>query len=210
MSFWKQVSGQNDFDHREWAYVWYNFNRGWVNLEKALAYATDGRYKLYAPDSNFPEGRMFDLLTDPQEEAGGKKIKYSWNDSLYAGIDFKEFTQEERQAYQKLNAVVKNHAYRPVESLEITSRVRAAGKGDTLQLEYALNPANATVLNVIWESSNPAIASVDKFGTVTCHQAGEVTINIYSWDDAVPRSNPNVPEYSRTGISDSTRIVIAR
>lgn len=210
ISFWDQLNGSTSQSHRDSVYVWYNANRGWDSSDKILAYARDARYKLYAPNTRYPKGRLFDLKMDPTEIAGNKEYKFSWNDWLYAGLDLERLTGAEQKAYDKLSKVLSTHSYKPVSSLKIESPSGNASVGESLQLGYRLLPADATVKNVIWESSDPQVASIDKFGVVTCHSAGKANISIFSWDDAAPRSNPNVKEFSREGVTDSIELSIKR
>ena len=147
---------------------------------------------------------------DPTEIAGNKEYKFSWNDWLYAGLDLERLTGTEQKAYEKLSKVLSTHSYKPVSSLKIESPAGNASVGESLQLEYRLLPQDATVKNVIWESSDPQVASIDKFGVVTFHSAGKANISIFSWDDATPRSNPNVEEFSREGVTDSIELSIKR
>ena len=55
-----------------------------------------------------------------------------------------------------------------------------AGKSE--QLTATVVPANAANKKVTWSSDKPAIASVDKNGTVTAHKAGEAVITVKSED----------------------------
>lgn len=59
-------------------------------------------------------------------------------------------------------------------SLDVTSKTLMAG--DTLQLHATVLPENATNKNVIWESSDTTVASVDATGKVTAINAGTATI----------------------------------
>ena len=59
-------------------------------------------------------------------------------------------------------------------SLNVTSKTLMAG--DTLQLHATVLPENATNKNVIWESSDTTVASVDTTGKVTAINAGTTTI----------------------------------
>lgn len=52
--------------------------------------------------------------------------------------------------------------------------------GGTASVELTLLPANAKDKTVIWESSSPAIASVDNFGMITAKSAGTCVITAYS------------------------------
>ncbi|OJG27925.1 M6 family metalloprotease domain-containing protein [Enterococcus caccae] len=54
--------------------------------------------------------------------------------------------------------------------------------GETQQLKAEVAPANATNKNVIWSSSNEAIATVDQNGTVTAKAKGEAIITVETKD----------------------------
>lgn len=56
--------------------------------------------------------------------------------------------------------------------------------GTSTTLTATVVPANATNKTVAWSSDKPAIASVDKNGTVTAHKAGEAVITVKSEDGA--------------------------
>lgn len=48
--------------------------------------------------------------------------------------------------------------------------------GNMFKMNATVLPANAFNTAVYWTSTNPAIASVDEFGVVTCHKKGRATI----------------------------------
>ena len=68
----------------------------------------------------------------------------------------------------------------PVESISITNKVEEIMRYKTLQLVWALNPTNATIQTVKFESSNPDVATVSPDGLVTAVSTGTVTIKIIS------------------------------
>ena len=55
-------------------------------------------------------------------------------------------------------------------------------QGGTSQLAATINPTNATNKNVIWSSSNPAIATVSSNGLVTAVAQGTATITVTTQD----------------------------
>ena len=55
-------------------------------------------------------------------------------------------------------------------------------EGKSEQLTATIKPEKATNKTVTWSSDKPAIASVDKNGTVTAHKAGEAVITVKSED----------------------------
>ena len=73
--------------------------------------------------------------------------------------------------------------------------------GPSTTLTATVLPANATNKKVAWSSDKPAIASVDKNGTVTAHKAGEAVITVKSEDGAKTASctvTVTLPEYAIT------------
>ncbi len=67
--------------------------------------------------------------------------------------------------------------------LNVTA-ARLGTKGNTtLQLMAAVQPANARNTDVVWSSSNPAVAVVDQNGVVTAVAAGETDIQAVSQDN---------------------------
>ena len=48
--------------------------------------------------------------------------------------------------------------------------------GNMFKMNATVLPANAFNTAVYWTSTNPAVASVDEFGVVTCHKKGRATI----------------------------------
>ena len=51
-----------------------------------------------------------------------------------------------------------------------------------VQLSYSIEPANATIQDVVWSTSNKKIATVDENGVVTGHKEGKVTITCKATD----------------------------
>jgi uncharacterized protein YjdB len=62
--------------------------------------------------------------------------------------------------------------------------------------------------SVIWESNDPTVAMVDKFGNVTARQTGNVTISLYSWDDERPAADGKSASLSKDGISDQITLTV--
>jgi uncharacterized protein YjdB len=80
---------------------------------------------------------------------------------------------------------------------------------EKLDLDVELNPTNVTMNNVIWESSDTSIASVDKFGVVTSKKSGKVKITVHTWDTARPiASKRKAIEYFKDGVKDTVTLEI--
>lgn len=72
--------------------------------------------------------------------------------------------------------------------------------GDTLQFNVTIEPENASDKTVIWESSNPDVATVDDKGLVTAYSSGSVIIT--AKDAMGHTASAQVTVYARaTGIS---------
>ena len=84
--------------------------------------------------------------------------------------------------------------------------------GTSTTLTATVLPANATNKTVAWSSDKPAIASVDKNGTVTAHKAGEAVIIVTTEDGGKTASctvtatakDPPTPTYAVSFSVDGT------
>ncbi|MDO4535724.1 MAG: Ig-like domain-containing protein [Clostridium perfringens] len=63
-----------------------------------------------------------------------------------------------------------------VEGLIFKKPVINLYKGTTETIQYTMNPENATNKKLLWESSDPSIASVDENGKITAVSTGSVYI----------------------------------
>ena len=210
ISFWSQVTGTVSKAHRDHLYTWYNANRAMADQSKLISYAQEIGFKRYGPDANYPEGRFFDLRTDPFERAGAQKVKFDWNNWHHSGLDISKLTEVQRAAYNRLGAVLVKNAYRPVSAVEIVTSKDRLRINESITLQKSISPQDATMRTVIWESSNPAIARVDKFGNVTARQPGVATISLYSWDDERPVADGKNAALSKTGLSDQITLTVTR
>ncbi len=69
-----------------------------------------------------------------------------------------------------------------VTSIRLEESVHKVAKGASIQLRVTVLPANAQNKNVTWETSDPAVASVDANGTVTAKNYGVATIKATAAD----------------------------
>lgn len=207
ISFWPQVLGAKG-EPRQVIYTWYNGNHPSTDLSTTLRYAFNKDFKRYAPHANFPQGRFFDLRTDPMEMAGDRKVKVAWVHYHSSGLDLSQLDSEQKAAYEQLGRVLETHQHVPVTKLRIAGNRSIVNSGKSMQLKCQVLPANATRKNIIWESSDSSVATIDKFGVLTGHAQGTATLSVYSWDDAYPVA-ANVPQtFSREGIQDSIKITV--
>lgn len=209
-SFWPQATGQSSSPHREAIYTWYNANQPSTDLDTLLEYAHTRDFKRYAPHKGFPHGRFFDLRTDPLEQAGEPVVKFTWDRWHYSGLDTANLTPEQQAAYDSLGKILESNKFTPVQGLEIINGDAPLRVGDTGTLEYRVLPAGATRQGVVWESSDPDVVSVDKFGTLAAHKPGRATITVYSWDDAYPVASNSEQTFSREGIQAKVSFEVSR
>ena len=69
-----------------------------------------------------------------------------------------------------------------VQSVSLSQNTLELYEGQSATLMAIINPENATKKNVIWESDNPNVATVDENGTVTAIAEGETTIFVSTVD----------------------------
>lgn len=209
ISFWPQATGQ-DGEHRKAIYTWYNANKSVADLTTLLEYVFDKNFKRYAPDANFPDGRFFDLRIDRLEKAGDREVKVGWNNWHRSGLDLSRLTPEQKIAYDRLGTELDAHRYVAVKSLEVIKSEALLVVGRKQVLEVRVLPGNATRKNVVWESNDPSIVAVDKFGVLTARKPGEAIITAYSWDDAYPVSANASRAYSVDGIHSSVSVGVVK
>ncbi|QDT67331.1 Arylsulfatase precursor [Planctomycetes bacterium MalM25] len=205
LSFWDQVAGAAG-EHRDHIYTWYNANRQATDLDRVLRYAFDKDFKRYAPHHSYPEGRFFDLRTDRLERGGDRQVEIAFKHIHHSGLPAEELDPEQRRASERLQAIVDAHAYVAVTDLKLSAPRGTAEVGETLTLACQVLPADATRQNVVWESSDPEVASINKFGELTAHRPGRARVTVFSWDDARPLADRSVPAYSRDGVSDTLEV----
>ncbi|MBR0537417.1 MAG: Ig-like domain-containing protein [Clostridia bacterium] len=70
----------------------------------------------------------------------------------------------------------------PVESMKLNKRKASVSAGDTLQLKGTVSPSKATHHEILWETSDETVATVDDNGLVTAVAPGTVKIIGYSKD----------------------------
>ena len=155
ISFWPQITGSQTKAHRDHLYTWYNANRAMSNQSKLITYAQEIGFKRYGPDANYPQGRFFDLRTDPFEREGARKVKFAWNNWHHSGLDISRLTEAQRAAYDRLGAVLVKNAYCPVGAVKIVAPMTRLKINESIRLQKLILPEDGTMRSVIWESSDP-------------------------------------------------------
>ncbi|MEI6579048.1 MAG: Ig-like domain-containing protein, partial [Eubacteriales bacterium] len=70
----------------------------------------------------------------------------------------------------------------PVNKVTISDNKLVLAKGETKTIKANVKPDDATIKDVLWYSSNPSIASVDKLGKITAVAKGETNVYVLSKD----------------------------
>lgn len=94
------------------------------------------------------------------------------NDNVFDEYSGDLFLQGDPAGYATASCWHSFHYRQPMEvatELSVNTPVISGRSGDTFQLSATVSPANATLKNVYWHSTNPEIASVDQNGLVTLH-----------------------------------------
>lgn len=209
ISFWAQAIGASSEEHRNHINTWYNANHAITDLSEVLRYAFNKEFKRYAPHASFPDGRFFDLRSDPLELAGDRQVTIDFGHIHREGLDVDQLDAEQRAAYDELGAIIDASAYVSVDSMTIASDTPDLAVGGTAQLSASTTPQNATRPGIVWATDNSSVATIDKFGVLTAHSSGSVEVVAYSWDDAYPLAAGDTPTYSTAGVSASLSLDVA-
>ena len=125
------------------------------------------------------------------ENADVKKVIWTTSDDTVATVDSKgkvTATDKSGTAVIRATAVDNPEAYAectvtvkvPLITIYLQESEIGLRKGETASLKVVYQPENATVKDVIYESADADIASVDENGVVTAHKAGEADITVTS------------------------------
>ena len=132
ISFWPQVLDDTAAAHRENIFTWYNANKPMTDTEKLIQFAQEIDFKRYAPDENdppnFPQGRFFDLRTDPLEleDAYNNTVDTGSGILLRSGLDLSTLNAEQQAAYYRLGIVLANNTEVAATDLAIESTFATA------------------------------------------------------------------------------------
>ncbi|WP_163937816.1 sulfatase-like hydrolase/transferase [Paraferrimonas sp. SM1919] len=209
ISFWAQATGANKSEHRDHIYTWFIGNNSYKDVDDVgIIYAFNKDFKRYAPSKEFPQGRFFDLRSDPLERVGETMIEARWGVRRYSGLALDSLTPQQQAAYDKLGEIIQANVVERVTALSIDNPPQVLAVGDTVKLDYSVTPVNAKRAGVVWVSANPEVASVNKLGQVTAHQPGQTDITIYSWDDAYPLSANLKKTFDTSGVSANITVKV--
>ncbi|MBQ3136789.1 MAG: Ig-like domain-containing protein [Clostridia bacterium] len=91
----------------------------------------------------------------------------------------------------------------PVESIEIMADENITiNEENQIKINVYVNPEDATIKDIIYESSDESIITVDKYGNITAVGEGTAEITVYSKDD--PTKNDTVTVTVKVPVTDIT------
>ncbi len=143
----------------------------WMNLTPSDAAVHVGKVEQLKPTSN----------SDLSKRKG---LEWSISDTSVATVDQtgKVTGKKPGTAVVKLKAKSGQYAEAtvrvsiPINSIAINPVTLMMGEGQSANIKATLSPANATIQNVSWESSDTEIATIDDNGTIKALTTGAVTI----------------------------------
>ncbi len=156
-----------------------NFTGEWSKLY-TVTYKYDERFPV-------PEGAM-ELPAPVQYKAGDeidvigvpyvdRHIFIGWT-TEDADIAGNMFTMPEN------DVVIYGYYKIPVESIEIMNNGDVTlNEGEQTRLNVYVKPEDATIKTIVYETSNPDVVTVDKYGNIIAVGEGEATVTVKSADD---------------------------
>ena len=102
-------------------------------------------------------------------------ITLAWEEN--ALYNFKGYLLNYNDSAEYSNFIAIEQSRLAAQSVTIDQEDQELSLNNTLQLTYTTNPVGAGI-QVSWESSAPAVASVDENGLVTAHEAGTAIITL--------------------------------
>ena len=111
---------------------------------------------------------------------GGKHDGMATDQALYALAAADRLYQAKNSLYRMSDIKWENETSEntAVRGVTVTPAEKEVPAGKTISLHATVLPANATNQSVVWQSSNPSIATVDAQGTVTALAPGEAVITV--------------------------------
>lgn len=208
ISFWQQAKGMPG-EHREHIYRWYLGNNIYKQFDNVgISFVFNRQFKRYRPSKLYPQGRFFDLREDPLERAGDKYQVVRFKVRRYEGLDVDMLTNSQAQGYAKFGKLLQYHQHSAVKEIEILNSIKTLQVGQQHRLDYHYSPTNAQRTGSIWNSDNPDVISINKFGEIFAHKSGIATVSLYSWSDAFPVSSNREPDFYRDGINSEITIEV--
>ena len=96
-----------------------------------------------------------------------------------------------------------------LEDMFLAEKSKTVKKGDSFTIKLVFVPENAGNINIVWESSDQSVATVDRFGKVTAQSAGKCVIKARTEDGKFESTcdvtvlEPTIEDFIRVGVSGS-------
>ena len=112
------------------------------------------------------KGNVFDVKISGLKDSYGNDTSYNYRSVIESMIESSDKNIE-------------------LEKIKIKNKASKILVGETRQLDYELIPKNTSSINVVWESSNKSVATIDNFGIVTAKKSGTTVITVKSRNSEV-------------------------
>ena len=136
------------------------------------------------------------IATVKPSNATDKKVTWSSSDTSVVSVDTNGNVEALKEGTSIITVTTNDGKYTAICTITVTKKddtVKVTGVtldktkislyvDDSAKLTATVKPSNATNKNVTWESSNPAVASVDQNGNVKALKAGTATITVTTND----------------------------
>lgn len=167
------------------------YTEGTFVMSGGEVYAQGGKYAAIGAKAKntsgqgTPPGRI--VLSKGYAEASGGKISVSdWDKDGFSWTSFIK-SGEKKLAADRSNALMKATIKKKQEDvkaskLTLNAKKRMIKKGKTYQLKASFLPFNTTNKKILWKSSNPKAATVDRNGKVKAKSYGKSVITASAAD----------------------------
>ena len=143
----------------------------------------------------FKKGESFRLKTSVSPKKAAKSIAFSSSKKSVVRVTNKGVLKAKKAGKAKITAasttkpkkkatvqVTVYKSFTKVKAVSLNKTAAALKPGESLALEAAVSPKQATVKKVTYETSDKAVASVSKTGVITAKKAGKANITVYAQD----------------------------
>ena len=154
----------------------------WFNAPKAGEYTMNIQYYSGGPNTiHFDNERSGDMAITGDKDVWKQGDPFINNTEIMinipkAGMNKLKFIQVGSKDHPNLDCVTFTYNYVPVTQVDIMPDALALEVGQTHALEAVVLPVNASDRDIIWTSSNSAVATVSKAGVVEAVSAGTAMI----------------------------------
>ena len=149
-------------------------------ISDTYAYRHNGASKTTGQFDKFPvlENQIFDwaCLFDKYSKEEEKEYKFDYADD----IDYDHYEKLIANKLKELNVTPTKKSSVDVEKLTITPNTKELKAGESVKLNVAYEPTNATKTKITWTTGNKKVATVDENGNVKAVAEGSTKITAKS------------------------------